>query len=356
MNFSWPLVLLLLLLIPLLLFAYVWMMRRKRKFAVRHASLMLIREALPRRTRWRRHVPAALFLISIASLVLAAARPQAVVAVPTARTSIILALDVSLSMCATDVEPNRLAVAQDVARAFVEDQGGEARIGIVAFGGFAQLAVAPTNQTGELVESIENLTTSRGTAIGSAILRSVDAIAEVNPDVTRIGVDVSDGTAGEGGSFEPDVIVLLTDGATTQGVHPIIAAEQAVDRGIRVYTIGFGTEELVPLVCSREQLGNETFGGFGGFGGGGFGGPGGQGPPRQFLVLDEDTLRAVADMTGGVYHRAEDANELVNVFRDLPTEIASQDEERELSVAFAGVGGLFAVVAFGLSLAWNRYP
>jgi len=352
MSLAWPHVLFLLLSLPLLVAAYLWLLRRRRRFAVRYASLSLIRQALPRRSRWRRHLPFAILLASLASLLIAAARPQAVVPVPLSRATIVLALDVSRSMCATDVEPNRLTVAQQVARDFVKDRAGDSRIGIVAFAGQAQLAVAPTTDTKVLLEAIDGFTTARGTAVGTALLRAIDAIAEVNPNVVRSGVDVASG-AGDGppstsAGFEPDVVVLLTDGATTQGVNPIAAAEQAVDRHIRVYTIGFGTTTPSPLVCSRQQLGSDL----GGPGGGQF--RGGGGAPIRGLIADEKTLQTVADMTGGSFHRAEDADQLVKVFRNLPSEITTQNEEREVSVAFAALGGLLATLAVGLSLAWNR--
>jgi Ca-activated chloride channel family protein len=363
MTFSWPLVLLSLLLIPLLVAVYVWLQRRKRRFAVPYASLSLIREALPRRARWRRHVPFALYLLGLASLMVAASRPQAVVDVPTKRASVILAMDVSLSMCSSDVAPNRLSVAQDVARRFVKDQPGDTRIGLVAFAGLAQLVVPPTTDRAELLAAIGAFRTSRGTAIGSALLKSVDAIAEVNPRVTRSGVDLRSAPGGAataaGGDYEPDIIVLLTDGAATQGVDPIRAAEQAADRRIRVFTVGFGTTNPSALACSREQLGTDVLPGqFGGPGAPGGAGPGGgRGvSPRRALVIDEETLASIADITGGTYHRAEDADQLKKVFKDLPSDVAMQKEEREVSVAFVAMGALAAMLAIALSLVWNRYP
>lgn len=363
MTFSWPLALLALLIIPLWVAVYTWLQRRKRRFAVRYASLSLIREALPRHSWWRRHAPFALYLLSLASLIVAASRPEAVVAVPTKRASIILAMDISLSMCATDVAPNRLTVAQDVARRFIKDQPEDTRVGLVAFAGLAQLVVPPTTDREELIAAIGAFRASRGTAIGSALLKAVDAIAEVNPRVTRTGVDPGqapgDASTPSGGDYEPDIVVLLTDGAATQGVDPIVAAEQAADRRIRVYTIGFGTANPAALVCSREQLGSDVlpgqFGGAGGFGGTGPGGGRGA-APRRALVIDEKTLATIAELTGGTYHSAEDADALKKVFKDLPNDVAVQKERREVSVAFAAMGGLAALLAVALSLVWNRYP
>lgn len=356
MTFASPLALGLLLVVPLLIIVYLLMLRRRRRFAVSFASLSLIREAMPGRSRWRRLLPFGLFLASLASLAVAAARPQAVVAVPISRTTIILALDVSRSMCATDIAPNRLTVAQDVARKFVADQPRDTRIGIVAFSGLAQLTVPPTTDRDELVAAIDGFTAGRGTAVGSAVLRSVDAIAEINPNVTRSGVDLA-GTPGAAptGKYEPDIVVLLTDGATTQGIDPLRAANQAADRHIRVYTIGFGTAQGGQMVCSRSQLGSDAFAGPFGGGGGGFGADVGGQFRRPGLIRDEQTLKRVAEITGGSYHRAEDAEQLVQVFRNLPTQIAMQEQDIEISVVFAAVGAVFASFAVGLSLAWNRY-
>ncbi len=356
LSFEWPYLLLVLLIPPILLAVHLYLQRRRRRFAVSYASLAIIRDALPRTSNWRRRVPLALFLLALVSLGIAAARPQAVVAVPINRMSIILAIDVSRSMCATDVEPNRLTVAQEVARRFVQDQQDGARIGIVAFAGTAQIVVPVGTDRKAAATAIEGFTAGRGTAIGTALLRSIDAIAESNPDVPRSGVDLEAPGSGKvaPGSHRPDIIVLLTDGATTQGVDPVRAADQAADRGLRVYTIGFGTTEPAQLVCSRQQLGADVFQGQ--FGApGGFGGDVTGGPRRRILSIDEPTLQTVAEKTGGSYHRAQDADELVRVFRDLPGEITIEEQETEISFAFALVGGALAALALGLSLAWNRY-
>jgi Ca-activated chloride channel family protein len=365
MSFAWPLALLLLLVVPLLLGMYLWQLRRKRKQAVRFSSVALIRAALPRRSRWRRHVPVALLLASVAGLAFATARPEVAREVPLSRTSIILTLDVSGSMCSTDIEPNRLTVAQEAARAFVKDQVAGTRIGIVAFAGFAQLIVPPTTDKAKRTEAINNLTTSRGTVIGAAMLQALNAIAAVNPDVQPASPDVTGGD--EGGAppavtpnttdnFVPDIIVLLTDGANTRGIDPVDAAQQVAGQRVRVYTIGFGTTNPTQMVCTREQLGAGAFdeGGFnGGFNGG-------NGPPRgglrQALVMDEATLQQLADITGGKFYHAQDADQLKSVFSGLPNQIGLQKERHEISVIFALLGALLAAAAVGLSLLWNRYP
>ncbi len=163
--------------------------------------------------------------------------------------------------------------------------------------------------------------------------------------------------------YQPDIIVLLTDGANSQGPFPLDAAQQAVDRQVRVYTIGFGTTDPGEMVCTREQLGSDVFGRGGGFAGGGFpggfdgtGGGGGGGGWRRFVVLDEPTLRGVAEMTGGAYFQAENADQLLEVFLNLPTHVMLQTQEREISVLFSTLGALFAASGVALSMVWNRFP
>jgi Ca-activated chloride channel family protein len=297
----------------------------------------------------------------LASLITALSRPVAEVEVPLSRTTIILALDISRSMCSTDVSPNRLSVAQESALAFIDDQVPGTQIGLVAFAGFAELVVPPTNDKKVLREAIGSFSTSIGTAIGSATLKSIDAIAEINPAVEPSGPDLptEEGEMGLGKeTFQPDIIVLLTDGANTAGPRPLDAAQQAADRGVRVYTIGFGTVDPGRTVCTRQQLGSDVFGrsfGGGGFGGGGFGGGDGGRVPR-YLLLDEPTLQAVADLTGGDYYRAESADQLLEVFLNLPTRIVLQKETREISVLFSTLGAIFVTVAVALSLMWHRFP
>ena len=178
-----------------------------------------------------------------------------------------------------------------------------------------------------------------------------------NPNVRRTGVDPNNRPVEPlpDGAHQPDIVVLLTDGATTQGVAPLKAAQEAVDRQLRVYTIGFGTPAGAQLVCSREQLGSESLPSQFRGGGGGGGRPGVDGPLRTALRIDERTLQSIADLTGGTYHRAADAEQLVEVFRNLPKEIVLQKQFVEVSFGFAALGALLALAATTLSLLWNRY-
>lgn len=368
-EFAWPLALFSLAVIPAMVGLYVWLLRRRRRFAVSFGSLAVVKEAAPQQARWRRHLPFALLMLAMGSLVVAFARPRAPVIVPLSQTSIVLAMDVSRSMCSTDVAPNRLSIAQDAARAFVEGQPDDTQIGIVAFAGIAQIVVSPTTDTEQLTTAIDSFTTALGTTLGNATLKAIDAIAEINPSVAPSRIDLVDREALESGELEteeavtefvPDIVVLLTDGANTQGVDPLLAAEEAASRGVRVYTIGFGTEEPQQMVCSREQLAADPFenefGGQSGF-------AGQRGDPndgfdgfRQFLLLDEPTLESMAETTGGDYFRADSAEQLSQVFDDLPAQVELQTVDREISVFFLAVGALLTLVALVLSLRWNRFP
>ena len=361
MRFVWPWALFALLVVPIVIGTYAWLRRRKRKFAVTYASLSLIREAQPERSRWRRLLPIWLLVLSMVGLVLAMARPQAVVSVSTSQTSIILTLDVSRSMCSTDVTPNRLSAAQAAARKFVDDQPSGTKIGIVAFAGLAQLLVPPTTDTQKLTDAINSLTTSNGTLIGNALLTAIDALSRVNSDIapSTVKVNAADKKRSRFVSkYEPDIVVLLTDGAATGGVDPIDAAHQAADRRVRIYTIGFGDATPAPLVCTADQLGADAggpqFGGGGGFRPG-FGGGGG-GRRGNFLEIDDATLKSVAKITGGTYSPAASSQQLERVFRNLPRRVETQKEEKELSVYLVALGAILAIGAVGLSLWWNRYP
>jgi Ca-activated chloride channel family protein len=358
MGLFWPGFLILLGLIPLIVAGYIWILRRRRRFAVRYSSLALVRAALPQQSRWRRHIPFALFLLALASLVIALGRPFAVVQVPIGQTTIILAMDVSRSMCATDISPNRLEVAKDSALSFIERQTRSSQIGIVAFSGFAELIQQPTTDQEVLQDAVAGLATGRRTAIGSAILKSVDAIAEINSAILPSTGDPASGmqpTPVPEGTYVPDIIVLLTDGASNAGISPIDAAQFAVDRGIRVYTIGFGTENENASMpnCGSQfwgsgQFNNDPFGGS--FGGGGGGGG------RFRRGLDEPTLKQIASMTGGEYYLASSAGELQKVFEELPTYLITKEETMEISVAFTAAGVLLVALAVLLSMLWHPLP
>jgi Ca-activated chloride channel family protein len=356
MDLLWPGALFLFGLIPIVIAAYLWMLIRRRRFAVRYSSLALVREAAPQYSRLRRHLPFALFVLALASLVLALSRPVAIVSVPAGQTVILLALDVSRSMCATDILPNRLEAAKAAALSFIQRQPANTQIGIVAFAGYAEVVQPPTTDQEVLQDIVESLVVGRRTAIGSAILKALDAIAEVDPNVAPSKTRAADlaPTPVPTGAFAPDIIVLLTDGVSNSGTQPLAAAQQAADRGVRVYTIGFGTADntSLPFCGPSFQGDNDPFGGplgGGGFGGGGFGGGFRRG-------IDEQTLKEVSALTGGEYYSAESADELNEVFRSLPTYLITKHETTEISVAFTALGALLAGLAVALSVMWHPLP
>jgi Ca-activated chloride channel homolog len=352
MTFLWPALLYALALLPVLVGIYVWSLRKRGRFAVRYSSLSLLREAMPKYSWLRRHLPFVLFLVALGALVVAAARPVSIVTLPTGQTTIMLAIDVSRSMCSTDILPNRLQAAQAAAISFIQHQNSSTQIGVVAFSGFAEEIQPPTNDQEALQTAIESLLTGRRTAIGSGILGSIDAIAEVDKNVAPSITDSAPGippTPVPQGAYAPDIIVLLTDGVSNTGPLPLDAAKQASDRGVRVYTIGFGTDGGSSFPdCSPQFQGAEPYSGGGGqFGGGGFGGGGFR------RGIDEETLRQISDMTGGKYYPASSSSELQHVFEQLPTYLIVKHQTTEISVLFAIAGASLALIAIGLSLLWH---
>ncbi|MCS7059532.1 MAG: VWA domain-containing protein [Anaerolineae bacterium] len=363
MDVLWPGFLVLLGMIPLLVGAYIWMLRRQRRLAVRYSSLSLLRTAIPRRSRWRQHVPFVLFALALTSLVMALSRPVAIASVPYGQSTIVLTIDVSRSMCSNDVEPNRLVAAQRAALSFIERQPPGTQIGIVAFAGFAEIVQPPTNNREVLRAAVEGLLVGYRTAIGSGILKAIDAIAEVDPNVAPslseqdLARDAPRPMPVPRGAYAPAIIVLLTDGASNTGIRPLDAARQAAERGLRVYTIGFGTERgsMSFPYCGPQLTGREPMPTGPSFFGGGMG-SGTGGPGRFRRGIDEETLKQVAALTGAQYFSAESAGELQQVFESLPTHLITKYETTEISFAFAGLGALAAALAAVLSLAWRPLP
>lgn len=350
MHWLWPDLLFSLGFIPLTIAIYIWMQRR-RHYTVRFSSLSLM-EGTPATSWLRKHLPFTLFLTALTSLGLAAARPIVPVNLLSGQTTIMLTLDVSRSMCMRDVYPTRLDVAKEAALSFIGHPVLGTQVGIVAFAGFAELAQRPTTDLSTLELSIANLVTATNTAIGSGILRSLDAIAEVDPRVAKSMAVGESATFLPGdlpllktaeADYAPHIIVLLTDGASNSGPDPLIAARQAAERGVRVYTIGFGTTRSAIMNCGTT-LADDTYlsPGLETPGSGSFG----AGP-------DEVTLRQIARMTGGEFYSATSAGELQRVFQDLHEYVAASNQTVETSVAFAAFSVLVAMAAFFLSLFWH---
>ena len=344
LTFFWPQLLWLLLTIPLLVLAYWWLLRRKRQAAVRYASLSIVKEAMGGRS-WRRHVPPVLFLMALAAMLLAAARPFATISLPNTQQTIILAMDVSGSMRATDVEPNRLVASQEAAKAFLADLPRHVKVGIVAFAGTAQVVQPPTVNREDLIAAIDRFQLQRATAIGSAIVVS---LAEIFPNA---GIDLSEILYGQAqqrgrpfdaqpaeprpphqpvppGSYGSAAVILLTDGQRTTGVDTLEAAQMAAERGVKVYTVGVGTVE-------GETIGFEGW--------------------SMRVRLDEETLKEVATRTHGEYFYAGSAENLKQVYASLGSRLTVEKKETEISGLLALLGALLALLSAGLSLWWfNR--
>ncbi len=349
MLFLWPEFLWLLLALPLLILLYVWLLRRKKKTALRYASLSIVREAMGRSQSVRRHIPPALFLLALAAMLLAAARPMAVISLPSQRETIILAMDVSGSMRATDVLPNRLVASQNAAKAFLAELPRKVRVGIVAFAGTASVVQQPTLSREDLVTAIDKFQLQRATAIGNAIVVS---LAELFPDA---GIDLASMQTGRErqqgrsldqqpakngkadpkdfvpvapGSYTSGAIILLTDGQRTSGVDSMEAAKLAADRGVRVYTVGVGTVD-------GETIGFEGW--------------------SMRVKLDEETLKGIARATQAEYFYAGTAADLKKVYETLSSRLAVEKKETEISGLLALAAAALALLSAGLSLAWfNR--
>jgi Ca-activated chloride channel family protein len=337
MTFVWPDLLWLLALVPALILLYLWLLYRRKKNTVRYASLALVKQAAGKGPGWRRHLPPALLLLAIATLLVASARPLAIVTLPSQQETIILAMDVSGSMRATDVLPNRITAAQDAAKAFIKELPRSVRVGVVSFAGTAAVVQPPTQSRDDVVAAIDRFQLQRGTAIGSGIVLS---LATLFPDA---GIDLSQITGarnmplGPGekpkkeftpvqpGSYGSGAIILLTDGQRTTGPDPMDAAKMAADRGVKVYSVGIGTKD-------GETIGFEGW--------------------SMRVRLDEDTLKGIANLTRAEYFYAGTAVDLKKVYQSLSTRLVVEKKETEISSLFAAVAAALVVVAAGLSVAW----
>ena len=344
MTFFWPNLLWLLLFVPLLVVVYIWLMKRKKKLALRYASLSIVREAMGSGPSFRRHIPPLLFLLSIAAMLLAASRPFAVISLPSTQETIILAMDVSGSMRATDVLPNRMVAAQNAAKAFLADLPKGIKVGIVAFAGSATVAQIPTLNREDLVSAIDRFQMQRATAIGNAIVMSLATLfPDAGIDLGQLqygnqrqrGVSIDEKpkdkkefTPVPPGSYKSGAIILLTDGQRTTGIDTIEAAKMAADRGVRVYTVGIGT-------VNGETIGFEGW--------------------SMRVRLDEVTLKAVAQKTDADYFYAGTAQDLKKVYETLSSRLTVEKKETEISGLLALFAAVLAIAAAGLSLLWfNR--
>jgi Ca-activated chloride channel homolog len=340
MSFLWVEMLWALLIVPVLIAAYVLMQRRRQKYAVRYASLSLIREALGKGPGIRRHIPPAIFLLGLATMLVALARPATTVLLPSQRSTVILTMDVSGSMRADDLKPNRMEAAKAAARAFVAKQPEHVRIGVVAFANGASVVQAPTNDREAVLAAIDRLQTQRSTAIGNGILTSLDAIFEdpgAKPTVAASPRDLGAApptapspTPVPRGSYEPAAIVLLSDGQNNSGPHPLEVVRKAADRGVKVYTVGVGSPEGTVLRTEGRSM---------------------------RVRLDEETLKRIAEETGGTYVRADSETDLRDIYENLSSRLVLKPEQTEITALFTGGAMVFLLVSGALSMLWfNRLP
>ena len=339
MSFEWPRLLWLLALLPLCVLGHVWLLRRQQTLARTWPGLIgSAQPAAGPLGALNTHLPALLLLAALGCGLFALSRPQAPIVLPSQQQTVMLALDVSLSMRARDVEPDRFTAARGAARAFIQDMPDDVRAGIVAFAGTATLAQRPTSRREDLLAAVDRLEMQRGTATGNAL---VVALATLFPDHgldleamqfggARPGAERPPAArpfkAVEPGSHPSAAIILLSDGRRTTGVDPIAAARLAAERGVRVYTVGIGT----------VQGGEVDFGGM-----------------SMYMRLDEEALKTIAGMTAGEYRYAATAEDLRKVYQGLSSRLVLERRHTELSFALAGLAALLASASAGLSL-WRR--
>ncbi|MEO6927779.1 MAG: VWA domain-containing protein [Casimicrobiaceae bacterium] len=344
MTFLWPQWLWLATLLPALVIGYLMLLRKRQKRVLRYASLSIVSEALGRGHRWRRHVPPALLLLAMAALIVGVARPMATVTLPSEKDTIILAMDVSGSMRAADVQPSRIEAAQAAAKAFISDTPPRMKIGIVAFAATASVVQPATFNRDDLTAAIDRFELQRGTAVGSGILVALKMIfPDIEYDLRSYNPrgDAKRGTALREpradappaftpvapGSYPSAAIILLTDGQTTTGPDPREAAKMAAERGVRVFTVGVGT-------VGGETIGSEGW--------------------SMRVRLDEDALKEIASTTHADYFYAGNALDLKKVYQDLNSKLVLEKRQTEVTALFAAVGALLMLIAVGLSLWWYQ--
>jgi Ca-activated chloride channel homolog len=332
MSFIWPAALLLLLIVPVMAYIYIWMQTRRRRYALQYASVSLVAQAVGKGPGIRRHIPAVFYLLALTAMILALARPQATIPVPTNTGTVILAIDVSGSMFAEDVPPNRMEATKDAVREFVEKQPSGVKIGIVSFSDFGALVAPPTRDRKPVIDAINRLRPQRGTNIGGGLQAALDAIYEgIDGPPLTTGPNATPTPAPGTGATKPAAsIVLLSDGQSNTGPQPEVVAEEAAAAGIKVYTIGIGTEQGTVLEIQGRNV---------------------------FTRLDETALRAVADTTGGRYFNAHDKDDLRQIYEELTRERQFEDEDTEITFAVTAAAMILSVIAGGLGLLWfNRLP
>jgi Ca-activated chloride channel homolog len=334
---EWPGLLWTLLLVPVALAAYVLAQRRRSRYTVRFTNLDLLANVVSAQPGWRRHLPPALYLVALAALLVSLARPQALTLVPKEQATIVLVMDVSGSMNATDVQPTRLVSSQRAASSFIEQLPEKFRIGIVSFASTAQTLTRPTTDRHAVYDAIESLHAEGATAMGDGIERALDVKRPPTPPSTGSAARPAPVPRAEQGTADdaPLVVLLLSDGANTQGrTQPMEAAADAKALGVPVFTIALGTEQ--GMVDVPDETGNLR---------------------RIPVPPDKLTLQRIAETTGARFFAAPSSQDLKDVYRELGSKIGLVREEQEVTVVFAATGLLFLVAGAATSLVWfSRFP
>jgi Ca-activated chloride channel family protein len=325
--------------IPLFVVLYLRLQQRRRRIAERYGTLGIVREAAaPRGSPLlgrRRHIPPALFLAGLTILLVALARPQAIVSLPRLESTVILAFDVSGSMAAEDLQPTRMEAAKAAALDFVGRQPPTTQIGVVAFSDSGFAVQPPTNEQETILAAISRLGPERGTSLAHGIQASLNTIfadAEQEPRLysNLTPSDAPTPTPLPEGTYTSAVIVMLTDGENTSPPDPFEAAQLAVDRGVRIHTVGIGSAAGAPLNVEGFTV---------------------------HTRLDEAMLQAIADLTGGSYYNAENEEELRAIYQDLDPQFVIKPDEMEVTALFAGASLLILLLGGACSLLWfGRLP
>ena len=333
MTFTWPLMLLTLLLIPLFVLLYLRMQRRRQMALEKMGGLGFAQGASGGKNGTRRHIPIIMFLIGLTTMLVAMARPHAVVSLPSVESIVILAFDVSGSMAAEDMQPTRMEAAKAAAREFVDRQPSSVKIGVVAFSDGGIAVQPPTRDQESILTAVNRLAPQRGTSLGSGILQSLNTIAESRgeaPPPSDSLTPVPTPTPLPYGTYIPAAIVLLTDGENTANPDPIQAALTAVNQGVRVYTIGVGSPEGTTLTVNDFTV---------------------------FTQLDEPMLQQIASLTDGAYFNAKSEEDLREIYENLDVQVVVKPEQTEITSIFTGISILFMLVGGAFSLVWfGRLP
>jgi Ca-activated chloride channel homolog len=320
MSFSSPWWLLTLIPVAALAAAYLIAIRRRQRYAVRFATLPMLDKLVPSRPAWRRHVPTTLVLIALAGLGLAAARPELTLRVPHERATVIVAIDTSASMRATDVDPTRMDAAKAAASDFIDELPDTFNVGVVGFAGSTSVIAEPSTDHDQVQRRLQNVTLSGGTAIGEAVHTALEQIAQVD----RNADGSSDSSDGEPTDPPPARIVLLSDGANTAGRSPGTAAEAATEAGVPVSTIAYGTPDGV---ITSEGL-------------------------EIPVPVDHETMSSLAAGTGGQSYTAESGDQLREVYDDIGSSIGWRTEQRDITGYLAALALMIGTAAAALSLRW----